>query len=171
MVLLCQFVSGKPVARNYRTKENTVATFLKERFPNVTWKRNKSVENGCSRRRPDLLLDMGSHIVIAEVNEHSHDVYDPTCKEKRLGEIWEDVYHHKIVFIRFNAYGYMDEDGNNVPSPWGLNGLGVITVRPKWKAAWKVRLDDLRLTVEHYQNESSIKEEFELVISWRRCTR
>ncbi len=82
---------GKPVVWNYRTKENTVATFLKEKFPNVTWKWNKSVENGCSLRRPDLLRDMGNHIVIVEVDEHSHVGYDPTCEEKRLGEIWGDV--------------------------------------------------------------------------------
>ncbi|MCP4255849.1 MAG: hypothetical protein GY775_21100 [Candidatus Scalindua sp.] len=152
-----------PVARNYLTKENTVATFLKEKFPNVTWKCNKSVENGCSKRRPDLLLDMGSYIVIVEVDEHSHVGYDPTCEEKCLGEIWGDVFHHKIVFVRFNTDGYKNEDGNNVPSPWGYNKLGLCTIWPKWKAAWEVRLDDLRLTVGHYQNESSIKEEFEFV--------
>ncbi len=82
------FFPNKPVVRNYRTKETTVANFLEEKFPNVTWKCNKSVENGCSRRRPDLLLAMGNHIVIVEVDEHSHVGYDPTCEEKRLGEIW-----------------------------------------------------------------------------------
>ncbi len=68
-----------PVARNYKTKENTVATFLKEKFPDVTWKCDKRVEDGCSRRRPDL-LDMGSHVMIVEVDEISHDGYDPTCE-------------------------------------------------------------------------------------------
>ncbi|MCP4268909.1 MAG: hypothetical protein GY777_25605 [Candidatus Brocadiaceae bacterium] len=97
--------------------------------------------------------------MITEINEHSHVGSAPSCEEKCLG----DIYHSKIGFIRFNTDEYKDEDGNNVPSPWGVNGHGVLTVRPRWKAAWKVRLDDLRLTVEHYQNESSIKEEFELV--------
>ncbi len=153
----------KPVARSYKTKENTVATFLKEKFPNVTWKCDERVENGCSRRRPDLLLDMGSHIVLVEVDEHSHIGYDHTCEEKRLGEIWGDVYHSQIVFIRFNTDKYKDGDGNNVPSPWGLNTLGLCTVRPKWKAAREARLDDLRLMVEHYIESSNIKGEFELV--------
>ncbi len=125
----------KPVVRNYLTKETTVATFLKEKFPNVTWKCNKSVENGCSRRRPDLLLDMGIHIVIVEVDEHSHVGYDPTCEQKRLGEIWGNVFHRKIVFIRFNTDGYKDEDGNNVPSPWGLSKHALCIIIPKWKAA------------------------------------
>ncbi|MCP4269639.1 MAG: hypothetical protein GY777_29385 [Candidatus Brocadiaceae bacterium] len=101
--------------------------------------------------------------MIVEVDESSHVGYNPTCEEMRLREIWGDVHHRKIVFIRFNTDEYKNEDGNNVPSPWGVNGHGVLTVRPKWKATWEVRLDDLRLTVEHYQNESSIKEEFELV--------
>ncbi|MCP4270094.1 MAG: hypothetical protein GY777_31720, partial [Candidatus Brocadiaceae bacterium] len=100
------------MVRRYRTNENTVVAFLKEKFPNVTWKYDERVENGCSRRRPDLFLDLGSHIVIVEVDENSHVGYDPTCEEKRLGEIWEDVFHRKIVFIRFNTDGYKNEDGN-----------------------------------------------------------
>ncbi|MCP4318495.1 MAG: hypothetical protein GY789_21370 [Hyphomicrobiales bacterium] len=87
--------------------------------------------------------------MIVEVDEHSHVGYDHTCEEKRLGEIWGDVYHRQIVFIRFNTDEYKDEDGNNVPSPWELNKLGLCTLKPEWKAAWEVRLDDLRLTVEH----------------------
>ncbi len=92
--------------------------------------------------------------------------HDPTCEEKHLGEIWGDVYHRQIVFIRFNTDEYKDGDGNNVPSPWGVNGLGVLVVRPKWKAAREVRLDDLSLTVEHYIKSSNIKKEFELVHSY-----
>ncbi len=140
-----------------------MAIFLKEKFPDVTWKCDKRVEDGCSRRRPGLLLDMGTHIVVVEVDENSHDVYDPTCEEKRLGEIWGNVYHRKIVFVRFNTDKYKGEDGNNVPSPWTTNKCGAFTVRPKWKAAWEVRLETLRQKVEHYQNESSFKEKFKLV--------
>ncbi len=127
----------KPVARNYKTKENTVATFLKEKFPNVTWKCNKSVENGCSKRRPDLLLDMGSHIVIVEVDEHSHIGYDPICEEKRLGKIFRDVYHRKIVFFRFNTDEYKDEDGNNILSPWGYNTLTLTSAGSRLLTAQK----------------------------------
>ncbi len=97
--------------------------------------------------------------MIVEVDENRHDVYDPTCEKRRLG----GVYHRQIVFFRFNADEYKNEDGNNVPTPWGVNGHSVLTVRPKWKATWEVRLDDLRLTVEHYIESSNIKEEFELV--------
>ncbi len=85
------------------TKENTVATFLKEKFPNVTWKCNKSVENGCSRRRPDLFLGMRNHIVIVEVDEHSHVGYDPTCEEKRLEEIFTIIKLYLFGSIPMNT--------------------------------------------------------------------
>ncbi len=48
----------------YKTKESTVATQLKETFPGITWLCDKQIEGGCSRRRPNLLLDMGSNVVI-----------------------------------------------------------------------------------------------------------
>ncbi len=124
------------VARDYRTKETTVVTFLQEKFPNVDWRWNKTIDDRCSKRRPDLLLDMESHILIIEVDENSHDMYDPTCEEKRMGEIWNDVGHRPIVFFRFNPDKYKDKDGNNVPSPWGgKRANGVVTLSKKWKSA------------------------------------
>ncbi len=46
-----------------------MATHLKDKFPDVTWICDRKIEGGCSRRRPDLFLDMGNHIVIVEVDE------------------------------------------------------------------------------------------------------
>ncbi len=74
----------EPVVHNYKTKECAAVTHLKETFPNVTWVCDKRIEGGCSRRRPDLLLDMGSHVVIVEVDENKHDEYDCTCENRRL---------------------------------------------------------------------------------------
>ncbi len=101
--------------------------------------------------------------MIVEVDENSHDVYDPTCEEKRMGEIWGDVEHRKIVFVRFNSDKYKGEDGNNVPSPWRTNKFGVFTVCKKWKAACDARLETLRQTVGHSMKGSSVKDQFELV--------
>ncbi len=104
----------KPVARNYKTKETTVNSFLQEKFPDVTWKCDKRVEDGCSKRRPDFLLDMGSHVVIVEIDENSHGAYNPTCEEKRMGEIWEDLGHRSLVFVQFTPDRYKDEHGRNI---------------------------------------------------------
>ncbi len=65
----------EPVIRTYKTKETTVATFVKEKFHDVTWICDRQIEGGCSRRRPDLFLDMGSHVVIVEVVENKYDEY------------------------------------------------------------------------------------------------
>ncbi|MCP4254876.1 MAG: hypothetical protein GY775_16020 [Candidatus Scalindua sp.] len=99
---------------------------------------DKTVEGRCFKRRPDLLLKLGSHILIVEVDENSHDVYDPTCEEKRMEEIWNNVGHAPLVFVRLNPDKYKDEHGNNVTSPWGgtrANGAAILS--KKWKAIWK----------------------------------
>ncbi len=121
-----------------------MVTFLQEKVPNLDRRQNKTVDGGCSMRRPDLLLDMRSHILIVEVDENSHNVYDPTCEEKRMGEIWNDVGHAPLVFVRFNPDKYKDEYGNTVPTPWGgKRANGAVTLSKKWKSAWEARLEKL----------------------------
>ena len=55
------------LVRNYKTKEKEVSDFIKLKFQNFTWTSDKIIENGCSKRRPDLLLDLGYQIIILEV--------------------------------------------------------------------------------------------------------
>ncbi len=56
-----------PVSRNYKTKENEVVSRVKETFPGLTWVHDKRIADGCSTRRPDLLVDLGSHVLVIEV--------------------------------------------------------------------------------------------------------
>ena len=46
----------KPIARNYKTKEQAVVDFILQYFPNFTWYCDKKIPDGCSKRRPDLFL-------------------------------------------------------------------------------------------------------------------
>ncbi len=85
-----------------------MTSFLKAKFQDKTWICDRRIEGGYSRRRPDLFLDMGSHIVIVEVDENKHDEYDCTCENKRLMEISQDLNHRHAVMIRFNRDGYVD---------------------------------------------------------------
>jgi hypothetical protein len=64
------------VARNYKTKEQSVVDFIKENFPKIKWICDKIINGGCSKRRPDIMLDLGTHIIIIEIDENSHDRYD-----------------------------------------------------------------------------------------------
>ncbi len=56
--------------------------------------------------------------MIVEIDENKHDAYNPTCEEKRVGEIWDDIDHRRIVFVQFNPDKYKGEDGKDVPLPW-----------------------------------------------------
>ena len=96
----------KPNSRNYKTKEKAVCDFIFETFNNMTWITDKRVLDGCSRRRPDLLLDLGYQVIIIEVDENQHNDYDSTCENKRLMELSKDVGHRNIIFIRFNPDDY-----------------------------------------------------------------
>ncbi len=88
---------------------------------------NRRIEGGCSRRRPDLFFDIGSHIVIVEVDENKHDEYDCTCENKRPMEISQDLNHRHIVMIRFNPDWYIDPEKGKIPSPWMYTKYSVYT--------------------------------------------
>jgi hypothetical protein len=57
---------------NYKTKEYGVVEFIKNKFPNLSWIADKAISGGCSKKRPDLVLDSGHQIVIVEVDENQH---------------------------------------------------------------------------------------------------
>ncbi len=105
--------------QNYKMKGTAVATYLKEKFPNLTWVQDKRIEGGCSRRRPDLFLNMSSHTVIVEVHENKHDTNDYTCENRRrLTEISRDLNHHHVVVIPFNPDGYVCTEKGKIQATW-----------------------------------------------------
>ncbi len=65
-------------------------------------------------------------------------------------EISKDVNHRHIVMIRFNPDGYICKEKGKIPTPCAYTKLGVCTIRPKWKKAWKDRLEALSETVEYW---------------------
>ena len=113
----------KPIMRNYKTKENEVVNQIMTEFPDFTWVADKKVLDGCSLRRPDLLLDLGSHIIIIEIDENKHTDYDCICENKRIMELSQDLQHRPIIFIRFNPDDYTNQEGTLVKSCWKLNKL------------------------------------------------
>ena len=143
------------VSRNYKTKEKDVVDRVKNKFPDFTFIADKTVQDGCSKRRPDMLLDMGSHIIMTEIDENKHTSYDCSCENKRLMELSKDVGHRPIVFIRFNPDAYINQDGVLVKSCWSLNKLGVMTIRDKNK--WEKRIDVLVQQIQYWIDNSTEK--------------
>ena len=145
----------KPVSRNYKTKEHTVAEHILNMYPDFTWTTDKRIDNGCSNRRPDLLLDLGYQVIIIEVDENQHKYYDTSCENKRLMELSQDINHRPLVFIRFNPDSYNSCD-KKIKSCWKISkqtGLCVI----QDKKMWNNRLNTLNDTIDFWTKNTTNK--------------
>jgi hypothetical protein len=144
----------KPISKNYKTKEKTVIDYIINEYPNLSWLNDKKIIDGCSKRRPDLLLDLGYQIIIVEVDENQHEKYDCSCENKRIMELSNDVGNKPIVFIRFNPDNYLDESGKNIKSCWGVTkNSGILIV--KKKDEWINRLKVLNEQIEYWINPNN----------------
>jgi hypothetical protein len=139
----------KPVSRNYKTKEYAVVEFVKNKFSNLSWIADKKIQDGCSRRRPDLLLDLGYQLIIIEIDENQHINYDCSCENKRLMQLSQDVDHRPIIFIRFNPDDYK-KDGLNITSCWGVNKKGICVVKKSKVNEWVERLNALEEIINYW---------------------
>jgi hypothetical protein len=144
----------KPVYRNYKTKECSVVEYVKAKhqYPWVTDK----ITGGCSRRRPDLLLDLMDQVIIVEIDENQHIEYDCSCENKRMMELSQDLAHRPIVFIRFNPDEYQ-KDGIKITSCWGTDQKGICVVKKSKQAEWEQRLHTLGETIEYWLNHRTDK--------------
>ena len=138
------------VSRNYKTKERDVVDRITQTFTGFTWVADKKIQDGCSLRRPDLLLDMGSHIVIVENDENKHTDYDCSCEHKRLMQISQDLQHRPIAFIRFNPDAYTTPDGVLIKSCWRLNKQGVMLIVKNKQKEWEERIETLKQQIQYW---------------------
>ena len=160
----------KPVSRNYKTKERCVVESITSHFPDFSWVADKTITDGCSRRRPDLILDLGYQVVIVEVDENQHVDYDCSCENKRIMELSQDVSHRPLIIIRFNPDEYTDANGDDVTSCWGMNKLGLCVVKKSKEKEWESRLERLREQVEYWTNpENATEKTVEIVELFYDC--
>jgi hypothetical protein len=141
----------KPVSRNYKTKEYSVVEFVKNKWPEYNWVADKIISGGCSKRRPDLLLDLGYQVIIVEIDENQHIDYDCSCENKRIMELSQDLGHRPIVFIRFNPDDYKIND-KNITSCWGINKNGICAVKKSKTNEWIQRLKTLEDQIQYWIN-------------------
>ena len=116
------------------------------------------IQDGCSKRRPDLLLDLGYQVIIIEVDENQHINYDCSCENKRLMELSKDVGHRPIIFIRFNPDKYFNSDNKKIDSCWTYSKInGHINVDRKHKKEWNKRLNSLEEQITYWLNNKTDK--------------
>jgi hypothetical protein len=139
----------QPVSKKYKTKERATSEYVVNQFPDRDWSLDCKISDGCSRRRPDMMTDLGSHVIIVEVDENQHRDYDCSCENKRLMEISKDVNHRPVVFIRFNPDDYVSKTGK-VTSCWSYLKSGVCTVKSSKQKEWNDRLSVLKDTITYW---------------------
>jgi hypothetical protein len=147
----------KPVARNYKTKEKAVREFICSTFSQNQWLIDRPLDNAFSKRRPDLLLDLSSHVLIVETDENQHLQYDCTCQNKRIMELSLDIQHRPLLFIRFNPDKYYDICGNKINGCWKLDGNGLLRVHKEDVSSWQFRLNTLKDTISYWINNKPSK--------------
>lgn len=145
----------KPVSRNYKTKEYAVVEFVKKTFPDLSWISDKRISDGCSKRRPDLFLDLGYQIIIIEVDENQHTDYECSCENKRIMELSNDVGHKSIIFIRFNPDDYKEKD-IIISSCWSLNKNGICVIKKSKIKEWTQRLIILKEQINYWIHSDNI---------------
>ena len=150
LVCYIHLFPGKPITRNYKTKERAVADFIKQAFPEQTWIQDKRIADGCSAKRPDLLCDLGDQVIIIEIDEDQHTAYDCSCENKRLMELSKDVGHRPMILIRFNPDAYDD-----IPTCWRINSLGTCSVVSE--SDWNARLQTLKDQVAYWLTNRTAK--------------
>jgi hypothetical protein len=142
--------------KNYKTKETCVVDFITTKFPDFSWVSDKKVRDGCSQRRPDLLLDLGFQVIIVEIDEDQHNTYESTCENKRVMEISQDLSHRNLIFIRFNPDGYKNGD-TKVSSCWSFNKTGIMSIKKSKVKEWTKRLESLVSMIKFWSENESTK--------------
>lgn len=136
------------ISISYRTKEFAVVDHIKQWLYTRNMVFNKTIQGGYSSRRPDIYIDMGSHIIIVEVDEHGHSIYNKDDDADRTLDIIEDIKNRKLCLIRFNPDKYKRNNNIIVPSPW-VKTLTGTKIDPDYKSSWNDRLESLLCCIEY----------------------
>ncbi len=159
LCVTCAIQAGYAVKRNYKTKELSMVEFITE-HTDVDWVNDKAYDLGCSNKRPDMVCDLGSHILIIECDENKHKHGDYTCENKRIMELSQDFsennIHRPIVVMRFNPDSYVDSNNQKIESCWKVGKDGILRI--KNKDNWDLRLNKLLETTHHYISNKPIKD-------------
>jgi len=147
---------NEPTILNYKTKEKAVADYVFKEIKNVTLIFDKKIQDGCSKRRPDILLDLGFRVINIEIDEHKHDTYDSICEYKRIADISEDLGFRPVILIRFNPDSYT-VNNKYISSCWKSEGK--CHVPKNKKKEWDTRLELLKENILFWMDSANKSEE------------
>ncbi len=95
-------------SRHYKTKELTFTRLLQQdlELQGIPCVLDSKISGGCSRRRPDVFIDLLTHVLIIEIDEDQHLSYNESCEYVRTIELNEDIGHRPMYIIRLNPDSY-----------------------------------------------------------------
>ena len=70
----------------YRTRENHLFNRVMKDFPGV-FRYDVPIQGGCSKKKPDLFVDLGSHVLHGKNDEHGDNHRGNQCENKRMMEL------------------------------------------------------------------------------------
>ncbi len=140
------------VVRNYKIKENTIMRFVKDKYPNIIL--DSVIAGGCSKRRPDGLLEFDGFSIIIEIDENAHKSYEDICENKRLMEIYKDLGFRPLRVIRFNPDSYTNSNGEKIKSIFSIDKESK-KLKVKSKKELESRVSILLETIEKAINNFS----------------
>ena len=146
MTCFMSLFPAETVFRNYKTKEGAVLCSIKAAFPELIVVNDRRIDGGCSAKRPDIFIDLLTHVIIVEIDENAHMAYDQNCENKRIMELSEDIAHRPMVLIRFNP-----DKNSDGPSCWGVDGNGLAVVKKKQASEWQKRLTGLMAAISFWK--------------------
>lgn len=111
---LCQGCKDYDSPKIVHAKELRVAKVL-EAAGIETSQADAPVEWGCSKKRPDFIIDAPlGFVIVLEVDENQHHSYARECEMARMGQISQDLGGLPVIFVRYNPDAYTDHLGARV---------------------------------------------------------
>lgn len=142
------------ITRNYKVKELRVVDAITAEFPDL--KEHflfDTVAGACSKRRADISIDCGSHVVIIEIDEEQHNLlqHSDYKNDKRNIELIQDYGNRPVVFIRFNPDKYIDRNSTKIQSCFSKTKVNNF-IKIDDKTGWDFRLSTLFKKFHHHIN-------------------
>jgi hypothetical protein len=105
----------------------------------------------CTKRRPDIFMDLGHYTIIIEIDEKQHINYP--CENKRLMEMFQALGNRPLICIRFNPDNY-EQNNKKFNSIFKFSKTGVL-IPTKF---FKKRFDLLKRTLQYWLDNLPKKE-------------
>ncbi|MDD4930849.1 MAG: hypothetical protein PHG66_01685 [Candidatus Colwellbacteria bacterium] len=130
----------------FKSKQHFIHEFLLDNIEEKIYY-DKTIEGGCSKKRPDWFIDMLTHSIIIECDENQHVNY--SCDNKRTMGLFTDLGNRPLVMIRFNPDRYKMSDSSYSDQCFEFNEKNIISSTDEWVK----RQEKLLQTIEyHIQN-------------------